>query len=195
MSTSASNEIPNDLIAALAEAATDLLHFGTLSSYAEVFALDRASFGRSANEAETSIESRIESEQSRPLAAVDLVRSVAEQFPEAFNASIATTLSRSSLEPAHRDRFDSATGVKSGNYAEAALAICDRVEPALRRGESGGAPRSDSTPPPVSGGDQETGCGMIAIGSMAGGAACVIGCAPCCPVAAAGGLILLGLCS
>jgi hypothetical protein len=194
MSAPTSSEIPNEFIAALSEAATDLIQFGTLSNYAEIFAAVRSSAGRMANAAESSIDARLETDRVRPLAGVELVRSVADRFPEAFNANIATALSDPSLDPKTRERFDAAAGVTNGNYAEVALATCRRVDAGLRNSSIGDASSNSGSIPPIGGGDESLGCGMILIGSMGGGAACVVGCAPCCPVAAVGGLVFLGMC-
>lgn len=195
MSASTPGDLPQETVAALAEASTDLIQFGTLSNYSDIFALDRAGSGRTINTAESSIDNRLANDRNRQLASMAIVRSVAELHPDAFNANIAAALSDPSLDPDTKKNFDKALGVSGGNYAVVALEECNRVEAGLRGRTSGSSGNDGSAQPPVSGGDDSLGCGMIAIGSMAGGAACVIGCVPCCPAGAIGGLIFLGLCA
>ncbi|MCA9859365.1 MAG: hypothetical protein KC438_06555 [Thermomicrobiales bacterium] len=182
--------IPPERISELSVAAADLIHHGLLVSIGDEFRLQQAASSRTAFEPEQTLEARLE--QDPPLAAVETIRSIATEYPEAFNAAVTTFLeSQPQLDDLRKvnARF---SATPADDQSSVAISLCNQIEETLKRGRF--EPETDAFPP-VSGGDDAVGCGMIALGSMGGGAACVIGCVPCCPVAAAGGLIFLGLCS
>jgi hypothetical protein len=78
-------------------------------------------------------------------------------------------------------------GAEDDSYADFALALCERIERNLTPGD-------DSVdPPPVSGG-WPSGCDLIALGAMLGGATCVMGCGECCVVGVGGALVYVAAC-
>ena len=174
---------------ALTEASAILLQAGILSTTAEQISMDRSISGRSASGEEIALERRIDESRGSMLSAVAVAREIAVSQPSLVNSGVARMLEDPLLVSGFRDRFDSLIGVSNGDYAKLVLAISDQVESQSRPVDSG-----NEEIPPVSGGNV-TGCDLIALGSMLGGATCVVGCAPCCVVGAGGALIYVGVCT
>jgi hypothetical protein len=194
MATNEQAAFPQELVSGLAEASTDLMHFGMLSNFSEDFRAARADAGRQPFPAERSIDQRVASDTMRPLAAIEVARSAATRFPEAFNAAVATTLDDPAFGAERRSAFERGLGVTDADFAAAAIAACQRTDATLR-GTSGIQRVDPDGPPPVSGGQGSLGCDLIALGAMLGGAACVAGCGPCCVAGVAEALIYVGVCA
>ncbi len=171
------------------EASSILVQAGILSSAAERLASDRSIRERTASEEESAFEQRIDESRESIQSAVAVARETAVNQPTQVNSGVARMLEDPLLADGFRDRFDTLLGVSDGEYAERMLAICKQIDLQMR------LPTSDSDEvPPVSGGTV-TGCDLIALGSMLGGATCVVGCGPCCVAGAGGALIYVGTCT
>ncbi len=181
--------ISPQLLPALTEASADLIQIGTLSCAVEQFAMDRASNQRSAFETELALERRVDDASTRVLAAVALARATATNQPRMVESGISTMLEDPLLSVEARTRFDALIGVSERGYAARLLALCDRIERDLQTA----TPEGDQFPP-ISGGDV-TGCDLIALGAMLGGATCIVGCGPCCAVGVGGALLYVGACT
>ncbi len=177
------------LLPVLTESSSDLIQVGILSSAAERIAIDRASSGRSAFDEEIALERRVDESRKSILPAVAVARKTAASQPSLINSGVVVMLQDPLLASGFREQFDALLGVSDGDYAGLMLALCDQTDLQLRPRNSGG-----DELPPVSGGDV-TGCDLIALGSMLGGATCVVGCGPCCVVGVGGALIYVGTCT
>jgi hypothetical protein len=188
MSTNSNRPFPADLLPALAEASLDLIHYGTLENTFEQFDLERVQSGRSRSEAEGDIARRLETDRPRVLKAVELAREAAS-YTESFDAGVRSLLQQSPLQDGTADRFAELLDRERGGYAAAALELVDRSTDTLGRDND----RASTDPPPVSGGSV-SGCDLIALGAMLGGATCVVGCGPCCGVGVGGALLYVAAC-
>lgn len=184
------NPIPPDLLARLAESSTDLQQLGNLTSISDAYALERAESRRQRTTAERGIEERLDSDQLRVTAALANAREAATAYPGAFDRAVAASFTDQRLAPGLREAFDQALGVQDGKYAAATLEVCDRIEASSVPRER----KEGEETPPVTGADI-TGCDLIALGGMLGGATCVVGCGPCCVVGAVSALTYVGICT
>ncbi len=177
------------LLPVLTESSSDLIQAGILSSVAERIVTDRGASGRSAYDEEIALERRVEASRMSISPAIAVARETAATQPFLINSGVAIMLNDPLLAAGFRDQFDALLGVSDGDYAKVMLALCDQIDLQLR-------PRNSSSDEirPVSGGEV-TGCDLILLGSMLGGATCVVGCGPCCVVGVGGALIYVGTCT
>lgn len=188
MSGESTNSIPEELLPAFVEAALDLLHYGALTNITEQFELERIQSGRTETDAERDIVQRLDADRPRILRAVDRAREAAG-FTEAFDSGVRTLLQQQQLQDGTAVRFADQLDRENGGYAATAQELAARAANSLRRNL--GEP--ETNPPPVSGGSV-SGCDLIALGSMLGGATCVVGCGPCCVVGVGGALLYVAAC-
>jgi hypothetical protein len=181
-----------DVFPQLAEAGLDLRHYGELTMLAEENALRRAEEKRAPVPAEVALEARLAGDRGRQMAAIETVKAIAADFSETFNDAVAASLSDDSIDPEARAAFERGIGVVDGDFASAAIGICDRVSDSLRNSSSSPNPGGEDRPP-VSGGES-LGCDLIVVAGMACGATCVMGCGPCCIGGAAAVLGYVSFC-
>ena len=188
MSINSTNPLPEELLPALVEAALDLFHFGALTNTFEQFELERIQSGRTETDAERDIVRRLDADRPRILQAIERAREAAG-YTEAFDSGVRTLLQQPQLQDGTAERFAELLDRENGGYAGAAQELAARAANSLRRNR--GEP--ETNPPPVSGGSV-SGCDLIALGSMLGGATCVVGCGPCCVVGVGGALLYVAAC-
>lgn len=187
-----SDSIPAEFLPTLATASAELLHAGLLVQFSDSFALERADSGRKRFESENALDAETNRALQRARSVAQTTRGIVTAFPEAVNASIRENLEQTENRDELERRFRSASESGAEDFSAIITTLCRRIEESFEQAD---APMdSNGTVPPVTGGSDSLGCDLILIGAMAGGATCVIGCAPCCVAGAAGGLIFLGLC-
>jgi len=178
--------ISSDLLPAIVESALDLLQIGQLSSAADRFARERAQNLRVMTDADRALEARIDQSVDLVSSAIAVVRQAAK-LSAAFDAGVRAMLQEPSVSQDAANSFQELFDGTDGNFASAALILCDRIERNL-------SPRDDSADPsPVSGG-WPSGCDLIALGAMLGGATCVMGCGERCVAGVGGALIYVAAC-
>jgi hypothetical protein len=182
VASNAASPFPAELLPALFEASSDLIHYRTLSNVSDQFELERASLGRARTEAESEIVQRLEQDRPRMLAAVTLTQ-LAATYTQSFDAGVRTMLEQPSLRDGTAGRFEELLNRQEVGYAMTTIEISERSSVELN--STCHLPDEESDSLPVSGGSI-SGCDLIALGAMLGGATCVMGCGECC-VASAGG--------
>jgi hypothetical protein len=190
MSSNAEIPFPADLLPPMLAASLESIHHGALSNASEQFELDRVQLDRARTQAESDIIERLEQDRPRILAAVALAQ-IAASYTQSFDAGVRAMLEQPSLRDGAADQFTEKLNRKNGGYAAAAIELSDRANAELRTVRHDSNTLSD--PPPVSGGSI-SGCDLIALGAMLGGATCVMGCGECCIAGAGGALLYVAAC-